>query len=102
MKIKEEQKEVIKAVSSKMASKFVDDVKSAEIKSVKRPLVIFLLAIAGVGIMRDPMSLIIGIVAALFVAFIMSTTAEDLHKLTSSLSSKEEKAEAKKPEEKKE
>jgi predicted transcriptional regulator len=89
MKLKEEQKEVIKAVSAKMAEKLVDDVKATEVKSMKRPLVIFLLVVAVVGILRDPMSLIVGVIAALLVALVMSTSAEDLSKLTASFAKKE-------------
>jgi hypothetical protein len=92
MKIKEEQKEVIKAVSSKMASKFADDIRSTKASSMTRPLVILVLVLAGVAVIRDPMSLFIGIIAALLVALAMSTTAEDVHKLTSSLKKDEKPA----------
>lgn len=101
MKIKDEQKEVLKSVTKKAAGKLVADVKSAEAKSIKRPLVILLLVVAAVGVLRDPMSLVIGLLAAVAVAFVMSTSAEDLHKLTSSLQSKEEKPSEEKESEKK-
>ena len=102
MKIKEEQKEVIKAVTKKMGESLVEDMKSTEASSLKRPLVITLLVVAAVAISRDPAILVIGLLAAAVVLLVRSTSADDMKKLVNSLG--KEKAEVKKedkPEEKK-
>jgi hypothetical protein len=98
MKMKDEQKEILKAVSKKMGEKISEDIRKTDPQSFKRPMVMLVLVVAVVGILRDPMSLLIGIVFAIVAAMVMSTSAEDLKNLLSSFKKEEvaPKAEEKK------
>lgn len=98
MKIKPEQKEVLKSVSKKMGEKLVQDVKETKGESLKRPLVVMVLVVAAVGILRDPTTILIGALAATLTLAVLSTSTEDIKKFVNSLG----KAEEKKAEDKKE
>jgi Na+(H+)/acetate symporter ActP len=84
VKISDEQKAVIKEVAQKASERLVADVKQAELKSFKRPLVVLVLVIAAVGILRDPMSLVIGLLAAVGFALALSTSKEQVGRFVSS------------------
>lgn len=101
MKIKEEQKEVLKAVSKKVSDKIAEDVKSTEASSLKRPIVMALVVIAAVGIIRDPSTLLIGILASIAVVTALSTSKEDVKIIINSLK-KDSSEKMKKVEEKEE
>jgi len=94
MKIKEEQKEVVRGIASKAVGKITSDIKLIEAKSIKRPVVIFLLTIAGIGIARDPYLVILGSFVGILIALGMATSAEDVKKLSETFkeSSPESKA----------
>lgn len=96
MKIKEEQKEVLKSVSKKMTDLVVEDIKDMQVSSMKRPLALVVLTIAAIGVSRDPLILMVGAAVALVVLAIRSTSAEDVAKLKASLKREEKTQEEKK------
>ena len=91
MKLKEEQKDVIKAVSKKVGEQFSEDIRKTDPNTIKRPMVMLVLVVALVGVVRDPMTLLLGIVAAIIVALIMSTSSEDLQKFLAAMKKDEKK-----------
>ena len=97
MKMKEEQKEILKSVSKKMGEKISDDIRKTDPQSFKRPMVMLVLVVAAVGILRDPMTLLIGIFSAIVVAMVMSTSSEDLKQFIAAFKKSEESAKTEGP-----